>query len=335
MGISSEGTKGYENLYKTCSGVGLLLLLLVFPLFADSYYTHLVILSLIWAVVASAWNLIMGYAGIHSFGTLAFFSVGAYAAGMVEVWGGVSPWLGLLVGGICGALAGFIIGVPCLRVKGLYIVLVTVAFHQVVPILIKLGGEWTGSDVGLMGMPQYQLFGLDFGTDKIYYYYLAFVCFILFHFIIYKIIRSNMGLAFVALRDAEHFAESLGVNRTRFNLIVFVISSFIIGVMGAIYVHYLKVATPRILELEIFAGAIMIVVVGGLGQFPGVVLSAFLVTFLNEFLRTAGLIRPILFGAIMIAVIILVPGGMGSLIDSFYRFVARLFHKPKAKVQTG
>jgi branched-chain amino acid transport system permease protein len=325
MGLNKAAARPYETIFKTGSAILLLCVLAIFPAFGDAYYIHLVILSFIWAVVGSSWNLIMGYAGIHSFGTLAFFAVGAYSAGVLEVLTGLSPWMGLILGGIGAAFAGFIIGLPCLRLKGLYIVLVTVAFHQVIPIFIKLGAKWTGGDVGLMGMPQYNFFGYTFAGSKIAYYYLAFFLFLFFNFLIYRVIRSDLGLGFVALRDSEAFAESLGVNRTRSHLITFVISSFIIGIMGALYVHYLKVATPRILEIEIFAGAIMIVVIGGLGKFPGVLVTAFLVTFLNEFLRTAGLLRPIIFGALIIAVIILLPDGVSGLIDSFYRFLTKLF----------
>jgi branched-chain amino acid transport system permease protein len=297
---------------------------------------HLIILCLIWAVVASAWNLIMGYAGIYSFAQLAFFTVGGYAAGMAEIWLKISPWPGLLIGGFIAALAGTIIAFPCLKLKGLYICLVTIAFHQVIPIFIKLGGQWTGGDVGMMGMPHYQLFGLNFGGpgSRVYYYYLTLFVFVLFQYIIYRIIRSNIGLAFVALRDSEGFAESLGVNRERFNLIVFFISAFITGLMGALYIHYLKVATPRTLEIEIFAAAIMMVVIGGLGNFSGSILGAFFVTFLDEFLRTAGPIRPIIFGTIIIVGIILFPRGLGGMVESLFQFIDEHFRLPAQKKMT-
>jgi len=289
--------------------------LAIFPAIADDYYLHLIIICFIWAVVASAWNLIMGYAGIFSFAQLAFFAIGAYSSAILECYSGLSPWLGLLAGGIMAGIAGFIIGIPCFRLRGLYIVLVTMAFHQVIPVFIKIGSKWTGGDVGMFAIPHYSIFGYNFGGGKIYYYYLTFALFLGFNAAIYKIIRSKIGLAFVALRDSDTFAESLGVNREKYNLIVFVISAAITGVMGAVYVHYLQVATPRLLEIEIFVGTIMMVVIGGLGKFPGVIIASFLVTFLNEFLRTAGAIRPILFGGIIMAVILLVPGGLSSLIE--------------------
>lgn len=326
MGLMSmRDSSKREYYYKKAGIIGFLLLFLSFPLFFDPYYMHLFIVCFIWAVVASAWNLIMGYAGIFSFAQLAFFAIGGYTAGLVEIWFGISPWIGLIIGGLIAGLSGLIIAFPCLRLKGLYIVLVTIAFHNVIPIFIKLGPKWTGGDVGLIGMPDYRVLGYDFGSSKAFYYYLAFLSFLLFQYVIYKIIRSNMGLAFVALRDSEEFAESLGVNRERSNLIVFVISASVTGIMGVLYTHYLKVATPRLLEIEIFASAIMMVVMGGLGKFSGALLGAFVVTFLNEFLRTAGFMRPILFGTVIIIVIILFPGGLSGLIDAAYQFAGRRF----------
>ncbi len=302
----------------------LLALLGIYPVVGDPYFTHLIILSLIWAVVASAWNLIMGYAGIHSFAQLAFFSIGAYAASMLEIFFKIDPWIGLPLGGLATAATGLVIAFPCLRLKGLYIVLVTVAFHQIIPVFIKLAGPWTGGDVGLVGMPHFQFLGFDFGKSKLGYYYLSLFIFLLMQFAIYRIIHSKIGLAFVALRDSEAFAESLGVNRTRYNLIVFLISSFITGMMGSLYVHYLKVATPRLLELETFSESIMMVVIGGLGRFPGAIVSAFLVTFINELLRTAGLIRPIIFGSIIILVIIIFPEGISRLLESLNAWSKRM-----------
>ncbi len=301
----------------------LLVLLGVYPLIGDPYFTHLIILSLIWAVVASAWNLIMGYAGIHSFAQLAFFTIGAYAASMLEIFLKINPWIGLPLGGFAAAVTGLVIAFPCLRLKGLYIVLVTIAFHQVIPVFIKLI-ESTGGDVGLVGMPHYQFLGYSFGKSKLGYYYLSLFLFLALQYAIYKIIHSKIGLAFVALRDSEAFTESLGVNRTRCNIIVFLISSFITGMMGSLYVHYLKVATPRLLELETFSESIMMVVIGGLGKFPGAIVSAFLVTFINELLRTAGLIRPIIFGVIIILVIIIFPEGISRLLESLNAWCKRL-----------
>lgn len=318
-----EGRKKYD--FRTIIGLLILFAFFFVPLAADPYVLHLFIVFFIWAVVASAWNLIMGYSGIFSFGQLAFFALGAYTAGLVEVYGNVNPWIGLVFAGFFAGLFGFIIGFPCLRLKGLYIVLVTLAFHNVIPIFIKVAGTWTGGDVGLMGMPHYSLFGFTFAGSKVSYYYLAFAAFLVFNFIIYRIIHSNLGLSFVALRDSEAFAESLGVNRVRCNLAVFVISACITGIMGAIYVHYLKVATPRLLELEIFASALMMMVIGGLGQFAGPLLGAFAVTFLNEFLRTAGPIRPIMFGSIIIIVTLLFPGGLSRIVDAVFDLFGRMF----------
>jgi branched-chain amino acid transport system permease protein len=142
----------------------------------------------------------------------------------------------------------------------------------------------------------------------------------------YRIIHSKTGLAFVALRDSSDFAESLGVNRERGVMQVFIISAFITGFMGALYVHYLKVATPRLLELELFITALMMMVLGGMGKFSGAIIGAFIVTFLNESLRTAASIRPILFGTAIIVVVLFFPGGLSRLVDQLFESLRRIVY---------
>jgi branched-chain amino acid transport system permease protein len=324
--IGMKGKDRYEYNFKNITSLLLLIVLFFVPFFADPYIQHLVIVCFIWGVVATAWNLIMGYAGVFSFAQLAFFSVGAYVAGLSEVYFGISPWIGLFLGGFFASLCGYFLAFPCLRLRGLYIVLVTLAFHNVIPIFIKLAGKWTGGDVGLMGMPHYNFFGFNFAGSKIGYYYLSFSAFLVFHYIMYRIIHSKTGLAFVALRDSSDFAESLGVNREKGVMQVFIISAFITGFMGALYVHYLKVATPRLLELELFITALMMMVLGGMGKFSGAIIGAFIVTFLNESLRTAASIRPILFGTAIIVVVLFFPGGLSRLVDQLFESLRKLVY---------
>lgn len=327
MGIIKRNSGNrYEYDIKKLTSVFLVLLLGIIPFFVDPYIQHIIIVCFIWAVVATAWNLIMGYAGVFSFAQLGFFCLGGYSASLSEIHYGLSPWIGLFVGGSFASLFGYFLAFPCLKLKGLYIVLVTLAFHNVIPIFIKLGGEWTGGDVGLMGMPQYQFFGVDFSASRIGYYYFSLASFLIFHYVMYKIIQSKIGLAFVALRDSSEFAESLGVNRERAVMQVFIISAFITGFMGALYVHYLRVATPRLLELEIFITALMMMVLGGLGKFSGAIIGAFIVTFLNEFLRTVASLRPIAFGLTIIFVVICFPGGLSKIVDLVFEFLRRLIY---------
>jgi len=307
--------------YKKYIAIIFLILFLMFPLFVkDAYFLHVLILCFIWAAVAEAWNLIMGYAGIFSLGQIAFFVVGGYTSGMLCKMLGWSPWYGLLLGGVGAFTVGIIVAVPCLRLKGIYIALLTLAFADSLPYLIIWGERiGTGGSGGLYNIPFLSLGNFEFGIQKIPYYYAALMLSGISLFIINRVIHSSIGLGFMGLRDSENFAKSLGLNEYKYKLLVFGISAFITGVMGAFYGHYITVLSTRLLGLELFLTVIMMVEFGGTGRFPGALLGAFIITLLNEFLRDFGQYRLVIMGAIVVFSIIFMPKGVIGYVDYFDR----------------
>ncbi len=295
----------------------------ILPLFIrDPYFIHILIMCFIWATVAEAWNLIMGYAGIFSLSQIGFFVIGGYTSAMLAKLAGWSPWLSLPVGGLMAVVSGLIIGLPCLRLKGIYIALLTLAFVDSIPYLIILAEPLgTEGSSGLPEIPGLSLGSFDFGVDKIPYYYTALVLSAISLFVIYKVIHSNIGLGFMGLRDSDEFAKSLGLNEYKYKLIVFGLSAFLTGLMGGFYAHYMSVMTPKLLGLDTFLTVIMMVEFGGIGRFPGALLGAFIITLLSEFLREFGLYRLVILGAIVVVSIIYMPKGVigysDYLINSF------------------
>ena len=324
----------------------MLFVLLLLPTYfhGNQYIMHTLIMGLIWAVVAVGWDFMMGYAGIFTFGQFAFFAIGAYASGMLTISLGMSPWLGILIGGLVASGVGIVIGIPCLRLKGAYIALVTFALHMILVPLINsdLGRSiGTGATRGLLDIPALTVGGYSFSVaDKIpWYYTLLGVAFLSF-FIIYRVTRSSVGLAFVSLRDSEPFAKSLGVDDYRYKLLVFAISAFFTGMIGAFYVHYTGLVSTRILGLDIFLIVMVMLVIGGMGRFPGAAIGAFIVTFLNELLRPLGEYRLFIFGAMVVVLVVLLPEGlMGVLFptgrvgpaDRFGRFIRQTFTRQPDK----
>jgi branched-chain amino acid transport system permease protein len=297
-------------------------LLLVLPLFfhEKSYIMHTLNICLIWGVVASAWNLILGYASIFSFAQLAFFTIAGYATGMLSKYLGVSPWLGILLGATLAGVAGIAIALPCLRLTGIFIAVATLALHLILPNLLRAGRVYgTGGTYGLGGIPSIQLGGHTFGYLS--WYYLLLGVFLLLLFVIFKIINSRLGLAFVALRDAGHFAKSLGVNEYKYKLAVFGISAFITGIMGGFYSHYTGSISPAMLSTDLFLVVIAMVLFGGLGRFPGGAIGAFAITFANEFLRPTGTFRLLILGAIIVVTMIHMPKGLMGIFESLGRIM--------------
>jgi branched-chain amino acid transport system permease protein len=282
--------------------------LLPFFYHGNRYIMHVLILFLIWGVVASAWDLILGYAGVVSLGQIAFFAVGGYASGMLSMYAGVSPWACMAAGGFAAGVIGFGIGLPCLRLRGVYVAVVSLGLHLVMPTLLMRGRDFgTGGWYGLSSIPPLRVFS---PLGLVPMYYVALGMFFLLLFLMDKVIHSSIGLAFVALREAEHFAESLGVNQYKYKLMVFSMSAFFTGIMGAFYAHYISKITPAILNLDLFLLVMVMVVLGGKGRFPGAVIGAFVLTALNEVLRAAEIYRVLVLGLIIVLTMIYMPDGL-------------------------
>jgi len=291
----------------------ILVILIVLPIFVRSLYIlHVLIMALIWGVVAINWDFLMGYAGIFTFGQFAFFAFGAYGSGMITKYLGISPWIGILIGGAIAGLVGIGIGAPCLRLKGAYVALLTFALHLILSPIIKVTRSLTGGTTGLLGIPTLCIGRYVFSSSvqKILWYYTILIVSFSIFFAICKIINSPFGKSFIALRDSEDMAKSLGVNEYKCKILVFAISAFFTGIIGAFYAHYVSIISPKMLGLDIFLLVMVMLVVGGMGRFPGALIGAFVVYFLSEALRPLGRYRLVVFGAIAVLSVVFMPQGL-------------------------
>lgn len=314
--------------------LGSLLTLGLLPLALGDNRTimHLLILCFMWAVVAASWDLILGYARVISFAQIAFFGLGGYTTAMLTQQLGVSPWLGILAGGGVALATGLLIALPCLRLRGMYVGMATFAVHLVLPLLARAGRPiGTGGSWGLFGITPLYVGGYTFSSlELVPWYYLAFGLFILFLFVIYRIINSPIGLAFMALRDSEPFAKSLGINEYRYMIIVFGISAFTAGIMGAFYVHYTGVVGPEIFSLESFLLAFVMIMLGGMAAFPGAAIAAFPIVFLNNALFRLVEFRLVVLGAIVVAVMIGLPRGIMEIPEAINRLIRQRASKKES-----
>jgi len=294
---------------------------------------HLLIMSLIWAVVAASWDIVLGYAGIFNLGQIAFFAIGAYVTGILSKNLGVSPWIGLIAGGFVAGISGILIGLPCLKLKGIYVALMTLAFYEVIGPLIVVGRPiGTGGKGGLLPIPPLSVGSYVFSSSRpVPWYIVAFAIFTICVFVIYRMINSYFGLSFVALRDQENLAQSLGVNRFKASLLISGSAAFLTGVAGAFYAHYVSSISPRMLGLDSFLFLLIMVIFGGAGNFPGAVIGAFFITFINDLLRPLGTYRLLVLGALLVALIILLPRGiMGTIQTIVLKAAARRREKTAA-----
>ena len=307
--------------WKKIAVLASLIFIALYPfLHGNSYVMHIFVLFFIWAIVASNWNLLMGYAGIFSLGNIGFLAIGGYTSGILAKSFGISPWVCIFLGGLGSMVAvTLFLGFPALRLSGIYIALLSLIFADSLPSILTQTRKITGGSMGLHDIPP-----LFPGMERIHAYYIIFAVFLVILFVIYRIIHSSSGLAFMALRDSRDFATSLGVSEYKEKLKVFALSAFLTGIAGGFYVHYLGDISPTTLAIEPFLLAIAMMEMGGIGRFPGAVLGAVIIVFGNEFLRLAGILRLALLGAVICLIILFFPGGLMQLVDWLDLKIARI-----------
>jgi len=292
----------------------------------NSYLLHVLILTMIFGIFASAWNLVAGFAGLKTFGHHAFFGIGAYVSALLSIKLGWSPWLTIWIAALAATAAGLFIGLPILRIKSMaHVAIVTLGFAEIVRIVISNLQSITRGELGLWGIRPFEGFTLPFlgkivfsPADKVPYYYLILLLLIASTAVIMLLMRSRTGLSIIAMRDAEDAAESLGVNLTRQKLLVFAISAFLVGVAGAFYAHYISILTPTAaVGIDLMILVIAMALVGGLSTFSGPLVGALLLTGTVELLRDLDQYRLLVYGAMIILIVMFLPKGLTTLGPAF------------------
>lgn len=296
----------------------LAVLALVPAVVEDSYLRHLFILAFIYAVIASNWDLSLGYAGIFNFGHLTFFGAGVYAAGIAAKTGGIDPWLAIPMGGVVAALIAVIVAAPVVRLKGIYVVLVTFAFSQLAMQLVLSQSQITGGAEGMVRIPFLRIGDYKFIADyKLGYYYVALGLLVLSTAFLLAVTGSAFGKSLRAVRDNEDYARARGVSIARQRLAAMVLSAFFPGVMGGFFAIYLRVASPEVFGFATLSLTLSMVLIGGTGTVVGPILAALALTFATE--TMAGLrgfeeARFVVVAVFMILVLRFAPRGLASLI---------------------
>jgi branched-chain amino acid transport system permease protein len=297
-------------------GAGALALLLVLPAFLGSYAITLFIFIFFYAFLGQAWNIVGGYAGQLSAGHAAFVGVGAYTAAVLSMRAGLTPWIGMLVGGALAAVLGAVIGYLGFRfgLRGFYFVLLTVAFAEICRIVV-LNTEALGGALGLYitftGDPRQFQF-----QDNRVYYYVALALMLVATGIVAWIERHRFGAYLAAIREDETASEALGVDTFRCKMLAMVISSFLTGVGGTFYAFYLFSLQPNaVFGIPLSVEIIIRPIVGGAGTLAGPILGSFILSPLAEvsraYLQAAGWsgAHLIVYGALLIAVVLFMPEG--------------------------
>ncbi len=296
------------------------IVLLLVPIFVeDAYIRHLFIVAFMYAVLASNWDLSLGYTGLFNFGHMTFFGVGVYTAAIGAKTLGINPWLAIPLGGVTAAISALLIAAPVARLKGIYVVLVTFAFGQLVLQLILSQSQITGGAEGMVRLPYLRIGEYKFIKDyKLGYYYLALGMLTVSTLFLVALVSSPFGKSLRAVRDNEDYARSRGISITGQRIAVLVISAIFTGVAGGFYAIYLRVASPEALGFGTMSLTLSMVLIGGVGTIWGPVAAALILIFATEaFAGIRGMeeARFIIIAVAMILVLRLAPGGVLSLFN--------------------
>jgi branched-chain amino acid transport system permease protein len=296
--------------------------------YGGSYIAHVTILSLLFASLATAWNIAVGFTGIKSFGHQAFFCVGAYASALLAIHSGLSPWLCAIAAGFAAACFGMLLGLPTLRLRSTaHVAISTLAFAEIVRLIMSNAVSVTRGVLGLSGIPPIAEFSLPyFGrvafqqNDRTGYLVVALVLFLAIYGVAAHVARGPFGLALRAVRDGEAAAESLGINLVAVKLWVFVGTAFATGICGSFYAHYIQVLTPDAVGgAEVMVTIMAVTLVGGLGTLLGPVIGAFLLIGIGEALREFGNYQLLIYGTLIVFVTFATPGGFVPALDRLRR----------------
>lgn len=307
----------------------MLLFAAVAPSFLNAYYLFVANTILIYVLLSIGLNILVGYAGQLAFANAAMFGIGAYGTGLLQVHFGWPFWLAFPLGALIATIVGLAISLPALRLSGLYLALSTLAFAQFTQwvflnwesVTFGAGGFKTPA-VSFDPLPVSKTSGL---------YYLSLILVVVLFALAQNLVRSRIGRAFVAVRDGEIAAESLGVDLLRYKALAFGISGFYAGIAGGLYSAILNFVSPEGYDLFQMVIQKSMIIVGGLGSIVGSILGAGTLVFILEALRKVKGIQEIAFGAILVGFILFMPGG----IIGFLKDKVRGWEEPLHRARPG
>lgn len=288
-------------------------IILPFVFSFSPYFQGLLIFVLIWVILGSSWNLLAGYTGLVSFGHAAYFGIGAYAAALPFLHWGISPWWGLLTGGLAAIILGYLLGIVVFRLRGPYFALGTLASAEILRLVFGEESWLTNGHTGILYMTTW--------VSKLPYYFVGLVLAIGAIFTIKAVMNSKAGFYFLSIREDEDAAEALGINAKKYKNIATAISTFWAGMAGAFYMIYMGFIDPEVVFAlhNISIITILVGIIGGVGTIWGPALGAVVMVIVQEMFRSSifGLapswvsrMHSLVFGLLVIFVILYMAGGI-------------------------
>jgi len=280
----------------------------ILPLvYDDPYLFHVIVIANTLALLAVSFDVIAGFVGQLNLGQSIFYGAAAYTVGFITMRYQIPGLLGLLFGGIAAVIMSLIVGIPCLRLKGPYYAIATLAFSQVLFTLAMGFPKITGSEEGITTIP-------PFIDGIVGNYYFSFFLLISCVFLVKYMLRTDFGKRLISIREDETLSDFSGINVSRYKIIGSGISAFIAGIAGSYSCYYLSTASPDSLSIGLTFSVVAVVVFGGIGTIYGAVTGAFVLTFLTEYLYFIQEYRLLVYSGVIMLIVLYFPGGIMGLL---------------------
>ncbi|WP_285906555.1 ABC transporter permease subunit [Pseudodesulfovibrio pelocollis] len=282
---------------------------LIYPQFAGRYGNDVAISVLIYICLGLGLNVVVGLAGLLDLGYIAFYGVGAYAYALLSLHFGLSFWTCLPIAAMLAAISGCIIGFPTLRMRGDYLAIVTLGFGEIVRLILNNWMTLTNGPNGILGIPRPDFFGYNFASlSSLYYVILGIAVFTVLA--VYRLNHSRIGRAWEAIREDETAAELMGVNTFLLKLLAYAMGATFAGLAGAFFASRMRFVGPESFTFLESAMVLAMVVLGGMGSIPGVILGVLVLVALPELFRDFELYRMLVFGGVMCTMMLVRPAGL-------------------------
>jgi branched-chain amino acid transport system permease protein len=306
--------------------VAILAILTILPLLLGTVISEVLGSVMIYVLLGLGLNIVVGYAGLLDLGYVAFFAFGAYTTGVLTgaflntTTGAATPalstdlnfYVAVWIVALLAAGVGLLIGAPVLRLRGDYLAIVTLGLGEIVSVITasKWAQPLIGGPQGMRGVTKAEVFGLNFQDNPQHFYYLALAFVLLAAFVSWRLSTSRIGRAWNAMREDEQVADAMGISTTKFKLLAFALGGAIGSLGGALFAVSIGSLTPASFEITVSITALAVVILGGLGSIPGVLVGALVLIGLPGLLREFEEYRALIYGGALVAIMILRPQGL-------------------------
>jgi branched-chain amino acid transport system permease protein len=295
---------------------------LVFPFVFSIYQTNIMITALIYVMLGLGLNIVVGVAGLLDLGYVAFYAVGAYSYALLNYHFGLGFWTVLPIGGGMAAMFGIILGFPVLRLRGDYLAIVTLGFGEIIRLILENWNAFSFGPSGIANIPRPGLFGIDLNIEQatIYVYFLMIAMSLATIFVVNRLQDSRIGRAWIALREDEVACQAMGIDKRKTKLMAFSLGATWAGFAGVVFAAKTTFINPASFTIWESINVLCVVVLGGMGSIVGVIVGAFILILLPEYLRFLSEYRMLAFGTVLVMMMVFRPGGIVETVRRTYQY---------------